>query len=122
MIASVVLLRGGAEKMTTSFGLDLCREGFLGWRDGRAVDAGTGQDPRSEIGFSLGPSEASIGVILIEAWPDARAKLLGLGQTRIVCGGCVFQCATSTDASIGNSNAGQPPVLGGHWAAHEATQ
>ena len=26
----------------------------------------------------------------------------------------MFQCATSTDASIGNSNAGKPPVLVGH--------
>ena len=67
--------------MATSFGLDLCREAFLGRRDGRTVEAGTGQDPRNVIGFSLGASEASIDVVLIEAWPDARAKLLGLGQT-----------------------------------------
>ena len=77
---AVVLLRRGVEKMATSFGLDLDTEAFLGRRDGRTVDAGAGQDPRNEIGFSLGASETSIDVVLIEAWPDARGKLLGLGQ------------------------------------------
>ena len=80
MSPAVVILRRGVEKMATSFGLDLGGEAFLGRRDGRTEDAGAGQDPRNEIGFSLGAAEASIDVVLIEAWPDAREKILELGQ------------------------------------------
>ena len=34
----------------------------------------------------------------------------------------MFQCATSTDASIGNSNVGKPPVLVGQVATHKSTE
>ena len=61
----------------------------------------------------------TVDVVFIEAWPDARAKLLGLGQACYVSGGGVFQCATSSDASIGNSNAGWPPVLVEHSTTRE---
>ena len=52
-------VRRGVEKKATSFGLDLCRVAFLGRRDGRTVDGGTGQDPRNETGFSPSMSYSS---------------------------------------------------------------
>ena len=72
--------RRGVERMATSFCLSFWPRGFSGTRVGRTIDACIGQDPRNEVGFSFGDSEASVDVVLIEAWPDVRAKLLRLGQ------------------------------------------
>ena len=103
-----MLLRRVIEEMTTSFCLDLGRQTVLGQRAGRA---GIEKDTWHEIRLSVRAPETSVNVVLIETWPDARAELLRLGYAGDVGEKGMFRGAASTNASVGNSDAGQPSVL-----------